>query len=223
MVRLWNRIQSMENDRLPKILMDWDRKLALEGRKNWNWHFREIMADCDHTEVFDLELCLGVSFVKRIQDILIEKAQQTWTNNCATTSKLRTFYAICGLPLKADVIVTTPLLKSHRSVVAKLMCGTSNLEIERGRHKKIPRENRFCILCQNMEVEDEVHFILKCPFYDDLRNPILQLANLQYPNFTELTDLEQLKVIFQSEDLLKTASFCLNRMYNRRSQMLTSN
>ena len=26
-----------------------------------------------------------------------------------------------------------------------------------------------------------------------------------------------------SEDLLKTASFCLNRMYNRRSQILTSN
>ena len=70
MVRLWNRIQSMENDRLPKIIMDWDRKLALEGRENWNWHFREIMADCDHTEVFDLELCLGVSFVKRIQDII---------------------------------------------------------------------------------------------------------------------------------------------------------
>ena len=65
-----------------------------------------------------------------------------------------------------------------------------------------------------MEVEDEVHFILKFPFYDDLRNPILQLANLQYPNFTELTDLEQLKVIFQSEDLLKTASFCLNRNLN---------
>ena len=37
-------------------------------------------------------------------------------------------------------------------------------EIEKGRHKKIPRENRFCTLCQNMEVEDEVHFILKCPF-----------------------------------------------------------
>ena len=70
-----------------------------------------------------------------------------------------------------------------------------------------------------MEVEDEVHFILKCPFYDDLRNPIFQLANLQYPNFTELTDLEQLRVIFQSEDLLKTTSFCLNRMYNRRSHV----
>ena len=54
-----------------------------------------------------------------------------------------------------------------------------------------------------MEVEDEVHFILKCPFYDDVSNPILQLANLQYPNFTDLTDLEQLKVIFQSRGFVK--------------------
>ena len=45
-----------------------------------------------------------------------------------------------------------------------------------------------------MEVEDEVQFILKCPFYDDLRMSIFQLANLQYPRFTELNDLEQLRV-----------------------------
>ena len=31
------------------------------------------MADCDHTEVFDLELCLGVSFVKRIRTYLLKK------------------------------------------------------------------------------------------------------------------------------------------------------
>ena len=96
---------------------------------------------------------------------LIAKVQQTWTYNCVTTSKLRTFYAICDLPLKADVIVTTPLLRSHRSVVAKLMGGTSNLEIERGHHKNIARENRFSKFRQNMEVENEMHFILKCPFF----------------------------------------------------------
>ena len=73
MVRFWNRIQSTENHRLSKILMDLDGKLALEGRRKWNWHFREIMADCDHTEFFDLELCLCVSFDRRIQEILLEK------------------------------------------------------------------------------------------------------------------------------------------------------
>ena len=60
-----------------------------------------------------------------------------------------------------------------------------------------------------MDVEDEVHFILKCPFYDDLRNPFFQLANLQYPIFTELTDLEQLKAIFQSEVCEKLQHFVL--------------
>ena len=33
-----------------------------------------------------------------------------------------------------------------------------NFEIERCYHKKIPRENRLCILVQNMEVEEEVYF-----------------------------------------------------------------
>ena len=69
-----------------------------------------------------------------------------------------------------------------KSVVAKLMCGKSNPETEIGRHKNIPRENHFCLLCQDMEV----HFILKCNFYDDLRKSISQLHNLQYQNFTEL-------------------------------------
>ena len=100
MVKLWNRIQSMENDRLPKILMDWDRKLALEGRINWNWHFREIMADCDHIEVFDLQLCLGCLLSKEYP----------------------------------------PIRVAEISGCVKLRCGTSNLEIERGRHK-----NNFCL------------------------------------------------------------------------------
>ena len=63
----------------------------------WNCPLREIMADCDHTDVFDLELCLGVSFDKRIQDILIEKAQQTWTNNCVTTNHQSTPNLLCYL------------------------------------------------------------------------------------------------------------------------------
>ena len=60
-----------------------------------------------------------------------------------------------------------------------------------------------------MEVEDEAHFFLKCSFYYGCRTPILQLANLQYPNFTELTDFEQLNIIFQSEVLIKLHHFVL--------------
>jgi hypothetical protein len=36
-----------------------------------------------------------------------------------------------------------------------------NLEIEKGRHKNLPEHIRICTLC-NCEVEDEIHFLMRC-------------------------------------------------------------
>ena len=37
-----------------------------------------------------------------------------------------------------------------------------NLEIVFGRYEGIPRQERFCELCDSGLVEDEIHFILVC-------------------------------------------------------------
>ena len=47
---------------------------------------------------------------------------------------------------------------------------THNLLIETGRHKNIPRDQRICLMYKlqfgkNTDMEDEYHFILKCPTY----------------------------------------------------------
>ena len=47
--------------------------------------------------------------------------------------------------------------------------------IKKGATKDL-KGNRFCISCLNGEVEDEVHFTLKCPLYDNLRTPLPWLA-----------------------------------------------
>ena len=57
------------------------------------------------------------------------------------------------------------------------------LNIEKGRHLKIPVEQRICPLCKQ-EIEDEYHFIMKCQNLDELRNKLL-------------TKLFQLFLIFQ--------------------------
>ena len=38
------------------------------------------------------------------------------------------------------------------------------LNIESGRFQNIARQNRLCTLCNCQDIEDELHFILKCPF-----------------------------------------------------------
>ena len=51
-----------------------------------------------------------------------------------------------------------------------------SLFIETGRHQNIPRNERICKNCSLNEIKDEYHFVVICPFYDNLRNTYL-------PNF----------------------------------------
>ena len=56
-----------------------------------------------------------------------------------------------------------------RKTIAKFRCSDHSLEIEKGRHKKIPRTGRICKLCDKGLVETEEHFLLKCDKYDPLK------------------------------------------------------
>ncbi|KAH7365653.1 hypothetical protein KP509_18G039600 [Ceratopteris richardii] len=55
-----------------------------------------------------------------------------------------------------------------RVVIRQLRVSSHQLEIERGRSRGVPREERWCPVCQT-EVESEEHFVIRCPAYLDLR------------------------------------------------------
>ena len=54
--------------------------------------------------------------------------------------------------------------------LAKIRGGSNRLRIEQGRYEKEQVNERVCRVCASGDVEDEYHFILQCPVYDDLRN-----------------------------------------------------
>ena len=61
-------------------------------------------------------------------------------------------------------------------------CSSHALHIKKGRHDNIDRDYRFSPYCLNRDVfaiEDEYHFLLLCPLYDDVRQTLLheQLEN----------------------------------------------
>ena len=61
-----------------------------------------------------------------------------------------------------------------RILFTKLRISAHDL-IETGHYtkpKKTPVENRLCRFCKSNKIEDEPHFILHCPFYNDLRNAL---------------------------------------------------
>jgi len=62
--------------------------------------------------------------------------------------------------------------------------GVSMLRIETGRYEAngicgshgIPVNMRVCLFCSLSKVEDEIHFLLECPLYLDLRRRLLSVA-----------------------------------------------
>ena len=56
-------------------------------------------------------------------------------------------------------------------------CGILPLHIETGRfaRPKLPVEQRTCFHCTD-SVEDELHFLIDCPFYDGMRCKIIHKA-----------------------------------------------
>ncbi len=62
----------------------------------------------------------------------------------------------------------------------------------------MPVDQRLCEFCNDNAVEDELHVILKCTFYDDLREELFQAAENINNHFMNLSDTVQTDFRFYS-------------------------
>ena len=85
-----------------------------------------------------------------------------------------------------------------RATLAQLRTGSLQLEIETGRARNIPAEERLCKVCLSGQVEDEFHFIMQCPLYDCLRNYLYSNIEKKCPDFTLLDDKSKFFEIMQN-------------------------
>ena len=89
---------------------------------------------------------------------------------------------------KGDKKNTTMKIKSYKNI--DLIATT-----EVGRYNKIERNERKCRLCSLDDVEDEYHFILVCPRFNDLRQIYIRRYYHRRPSVYKLIEL------FQSHNL----------------------
>ena len=101
------------------------------------------------------------------------------------------------------------------SIFVKIRISNSNLNIERGRYIKLPVEKRICPLC-NIEPEDEIHFILKCPKLDECRKELFSNISSVVPSFNDMDEFQKFKFILSSNDLdiCKICILGVNRLYS---------
>ena len=81
------------------------------------------------------------------------------------------------------------LCKAERSHLAQFHCAVLPLKIETGRFLGLNVEDRLCQVCDQNAVENEIHFLLHCTLYDDLRRAMIERRDIRFRTLTETEKL----------------------------------
>lgn len=139
---------------------------------NWSSKVRDILQNAGFAVVWtfpesvDIDVFIPL-FHTRLRDIYILQNGKQVCTSLSLYRQLKTSF------IRSDYLNNVEIPK-YRNVIAKLRLNSHNLKIESGRHRSIERNLRLCTLCNTNDLEDEYHFVLVCPFYNDYRKVYIQ-------------------------------------------------
>ena len=96
-----------------------------------------------------------------------------------------------------------PIDDVYKKYVTRFRVSSHCLNIEHGRYRNELRENRLCTLCNLNDIEDEFHFILKCPFYSNLRHTYIKPYYYRNPSVFKLVQLMSVQNVRELRNLGK--------------------
>ena len=146
----------------------WSKRLS----KSWE---NKVLKVFNHYELTGLlnRMDRSTSWITdNINRHLKELDAESWLEKVQSLPNLRT-YKTFKSSLKTEAYLSLPRFK--RSILASLRCGSLKLEIETGRYSTppTPADQRLCKYCSLSCIENEKHFLLHCPLYEDIRLSLL--------------------------------------------------
>ena len=91
--------------------------------------------------------------------------------------------------------------REKRRLLSKLRLGVLPLEVEKGRRSNLHRSDRLCKLCHTEQVEDEIHFLFKCPALQLCRLPFITSIFEIHPQFANQSYLQKMHYLYFNENL----------------------
>ena len=137
--------------------------------------------------------------------------------NAENGNKRRTYRQYKNV-FKTEYYVKCNISRGHRRVLAKFRSCNLPLAIETGRYirPKTRLFERHCKYCNTDSVEDEIHFLVGCEFYSDLRYKLFQSAYSLNDRFKYYDSLDKLVWLMNSDELQFQLASVLFKMNKRR-------
>ena len=198
------------------------------GQVNWCTVIEKLLYSCGMGHIWEKQLVEDENLLLlSIKETLSEKYMNDTMRSlseCGVGSKLRNFRMYKARYCMESYLLVLKNIK-YVQILARFRLSSHNLRIETGRHlrPKVPAEKRLCLYCCLNEVENEVHFLLRCPSYVCQRNKLFVVCNAVIPNFSELEENDKFVELMSSKNeclLRALAQFILHADKKRCEQVL---
>ena len=215
-MRNWERIHK-EKANMLLIVSHFN---AFEENLPWSANVRDIFSQNGLLEDFlrrveGLEEDDEDSLANILLERMVDQYNQTSFGKINSSNKLKVFSQLKTEPGR-ETYLSKVIISKHRRAMSKLRLGAHSLEIERGRYEEADRADRLCKHCQAFglqEVEDEAHFLLKCPQYKELREDLLPQNILEDLNLN--TEQKFVRIISDTDSCQSVAKFIYHAFQDR--------
>ena len=126
---------------------------------------------------------IKVTATKYYENLVIEKI-----SSFEESSKLLLFKHLYQYDNSQHYLLSSK--SEYRILISKMRLSDHNLLIEKGRHLKIPRDQRLCTTCKI--VDNEQHFILHCKNNSIPRETYLDFIKQEKKDFINMEDDQKL-------------------------------
>ena len=209
-LRFWNRLILMDGSRLTKQVFNFDYE---SGQNNWCREVGDIFDKLNLPEYFENKMFIDMSLAS---DRIYNFYANPWPEKCTNVPKLRTYikFKTC---FKTEKYLTLNLNRNERSIMTQFRCGVLPLRVETGRFVGKQVSDRICKMCNQGSVKDEIHFLVNCQYYTNLREHELGsvLNNEEISNKSEDDKLS----ILLNDYVRRTVKFLLKTFLRRRSKL----
>ena len=213
LINLWNRIINLPATRLTTRVFLWDLS-DFDKRGTWSHDIYSVLALTNNTERFhDLNVCDTENAYAMIRETESEK----WNRSRYGKPKLR-YYNMFKSSLDPEDYIFLTIPRYHRSLFAQLRAGILPLNVEIGRYRDVQLSDRLCTICNNNEVEDELHFLIHCTFYEADRRVLFNIASQSCNQFIDMDSFD--KFVYLMANLQKdTIKFLVKAIFMRNASI----
>lgn len=215
-IKYWIKILKLNETSPLKIIYqvlrdDADNDITYKN-KNWAYQIKTILEELGFANlwIFQNELYINFSLIKlRILDTF----KQSWYSYINNSPRLSS-YCLYKHDFELEPYLKHLDINKFKIALTRFRLSAHSLNIETGRHHGIDRVHRKCMKCTMNVVESEMHFLLICPHYSDIRSKFIKPYFCRWPTIQKF---ERLMISNKTIEITNTAKFLFYAFKKRDS------